>query len=775
MKTSIYARAAVAALAVVGSLTLAAPPAAAADNPAPAVVPALQEWTAGAGSLQLGPSSRIVVPAGASPRLTQLATQLVAEITELTPLRLTTATGSPVQGDIALRVDANASYGAVLANLKPEAYRLATTATSVTITGASDTGLYYGTRSLLQILVRGTTVPLGTAVDYPNYAVRGFMLDVGRKYFTPEFIHSYIRWMGWLKLNTFQLHLNDNEIDSLRPPGTDWSSAYSAFRLKSTNPDFAGLAATDGSYTRADWDSFETTAAAHAITLVPEIDAPGHARAFVKAHPELGLNNGDSDNLDLSKPATTTYMKSVYSEFAPWFKGPALHIGADEYPGNSDLYKTYVNTMAAHIRSLGKQVRIWGGFTEISGNANGYDRDMTVNSWNNGYYSGPAAIADGYDVINSNDGVLYVVPYGGYRPNGLDGPWLYSSWEPNVFGNQTVPAQHARLKGAMPALWNDQVRKVYTELYVHGLIKPTFATLAQKEWSGTKSGTDYAAFTSRVAAVGMGPGVAYIRPVVNPNDLALNRPTTASSQETAGLAPVFATDGEQGTRWASTYSDNQWIQVDLGATKSVGGVVLDWEGAYGKDYDIQVSADGASWTTVSQRRGRTTAGVDTITLTPVNARHVRMQGLARGTTFGYSLFRFEVLAAASTDLARSGTATSSSNETANFTAPKANDGDPATRWSSAYTNGEWLQIDLGSAKTVGRAVLTWEAAYGKDYDIQVSANGTSWTTVATRRGENGGVDDVTFTPTSTRYVRMQGVTRGTTYGYSLYTFELRSS
>ncbi|WP_412543479.1 discoidin domain-containing protein [Longispora sp. K20-0274] len=772
MRSSRVSRvAAVAALAVVAALTVGALPAAAA-NPAPDVVPALQEWAAGTGSLQLTPSTRIVVPAGASPRVGQLATQLVAEVAELTPLRPTTATGTPAQGDVTLRVDPNASYGAVQATLKPEAYRLDTTATGVTITGASDTGLYYGTRSLLQILVRGTTVPLGSAVDYPNYAVRGFMLDVGRRYFTPEFVKAYITWMGWLKLNTFQLHLNDNEIQA---PNGDWTQAYSAFRLKSTNPAFSGLAATDGSYTRADWDSFEATAAAHAVTLVPEIDAPGHARAFVRAHPELGLNGGNSDNLDLSKAATTDYMKSVYSEFAPWFKGPALHMGADEYPGDKGLQRTYINTMAAHIRSLGKQVRIWGDFNSFPGGATGSDRDITVNSWNNGYYSGQNAIDDGYDVINSNDGNLYVVPFATYyHPQGLDGAWLYSNWEPNVFGGETVPAQHARLKGAMPAVWNDLVHATYTELDVHGLVKKSFAVLAQKEWSGTRSGTDYGAFVARVTAVGMGPGVGYIRPVVNPDDLALGRPTTASSQESSGLAPVFATDGEQSTRWASQYSDSQWIQVDLGATRTVGSVVLDWEGAYGKDYDIRVSPDGTTWTTVSQRRGRTTAGVDTIALTPVGTRYVRMQGVTRGTTYGYSLYRFEVLADA-TDLARAGTATASTQETANFPAARAIDGDPATRWSSAYTNGEWFQVDLGASKTVGRVVLTWEAAYGRDYDLQVSANGTTWTTVSARRGENGGVDDVTFTPTTARYVRMQGVTRGTSYGYSLYTCEIRSS
>lgn len=126
-------------------------------------------------------------------------------------------------------------------------------------------------------------------------------------------------------------------------------------------------------------------------------------------------------------------------------------------------------------------------------------------------------------------------------------------------------------------------------------------------------------------------------------DLARGKATTASSAETATLVAANATDGDPGTRWASKYTDSEWIAVDLGAPQSVRRIVLDWEVAAGRDYDLQVSDDGTRWRTVVERRGRTTAGVDTVELPqPVTIRHVRMQGIKRQTTYGYSLYRFEV-------------------------------------------------------------------------------------------------------------------------------------
>ncbi|MEU8202651.1 penicillin acylase family protein [Streptosporangium sp. NPDC049046] len=107
-----------------------------------------------------------------------------------------------------------------------------------------------------------------------------------------------------------------------------------------------------------------------------------------------------------------------------------------------------------------------------------------------------------------------------------------------------------------------------------------------------------------------------------------------------------------------------------------------------------------------------------------------------------------------------------------YPASRAVDGDPTTRWSSSSSDNQYLQVDLGSATTVARALLRWEAAYGAAYSIQTSTNGSTWTTVYSTTTGNGGVDNVRFTPTTARYVRMQGVTRGTSYGYSLYELEV---
>ncbi|MFG2631749.1 family 20 glycosylhydrolase [Streptomyces sp. NPDC048473] len=635
---------------VAGAAEPAARPAAAPNSAPPGVVPALQNWQGGIGHVTLDRHSRIVVPAHAPAGLRRLATQVAEETAELTPVHPRVATGPAHRGDIALRLDGDADLGAVKPELRPEAYRITIGRGKVDIVAAGQKGAYYGTRTLLQSLLGSpdrVSLPVGTAVDFPDYAVRGFMLDVGRRFFTPEYIKSYLHLMGWLKMNTLQLHLNDNEFT---PPDGDWSKMQSAFRLASDNPAFKGLAATDGSYTRADWDSFEDTAAANAVTLVPEFDAPAHARAFIKFKPEIGLNGGKSDHLDLSKPATTAFMKSVFDEFTPWFRGPSVHIGADEYPKQyAEDYRTYVNTIASHVRGLGKNVNAWGSLTRMSGGGTGYDKQITVNSWNNGWYGPKAAIADGYKVINSNDDLLYVVPFANYyHGKGLDGRWIFASWAPNIFGgDQNLPVQDPALLGAMPAVWNDLVHTDYTELQVHGLIEKSFGALAQKMWSPTAAGTDYRDFLNRLATIGQGPGTAYLPdtfPKLDGADLAYGRDATASSSETGSLTAASAVDADPATRWASKYTDDQWIRIDLGAPRTFASVRLAWESAYAKDYDIQVSDDGSTWRTVAERRGVSAPATDTVTFPPTTARYARMHGITRGTKFGYSLYSFEVLA-----------------------------------------------------------------------------------------------------------------------------------
>ncbi|WP_328946032.1 discoidin domain-containing protein [Streptomyces sp. NBC_00250] len=128
--------------------------------------------------------------------------------------------------------------------------------------------------------------------------------------------------------------------------------------------------------------------------------------------------------------------------------------------------------------------------------------------------------------------------------------------------------------------------------------------------------------------------------------------------------------------------------------------------------------------------------------------------------------------AAPTLLSQGKTATASSTEGGAFSASAAVDGDlTGTRWASAWQDAQWIQVDLGSSATLSHAVLNWEAAYGKSYDIQASENGTDWRTVTTVSAGDGGTDNVTLSGTG-RYIRMNGLTRATGYGFSLWEFQV---
>ncbi|MFG1874697.1 PQQ-dependent sugar dehydrogenase [Sphaerisporangium sp. NPDC049003] len=116
--------------------------------------------------------------------------------------------------------------------------------------------------------------------------------------------------------------------------------------------------------------------------------------------------------------------------------------------------------------------------------------------------------------------------------------------------------------------------------------------------------------------------------------------------------------------------------------------------------------------------------------------------------------------------------TASSVENAGTAAANVNDGNAGTRWSSAFSDPQWISIDLGANRSVNRVKLTWEAAYGKAYRIETSTNGTTWTPAYTTTTSDGGTDDLTFTATTARYVRLYGTQRATGYGYSLWEMEV---
>ncbi|HEY2672532.1 MAG TPA: discoidin domain-containing protein [Rugosimonospora sp.] len=263
--------------------------------------------------------------------------------------------------------------------------------------------------------------------------------------------------------------------------------------------------------------------------------------------------------------------------------------------------------------------------------------------------------------------------------------------------------------------------------------------------------------------------------------LSQGRPATASSAENAGTAASAAVDGNTGTRWSSAFSDPQWLQVDLGATATIDQVVLNWEAAYAKSFQIQVSADATNWTTIySTTTGA--GGTQTLNVTGTG-RYVRMYGTVRATAYGYSLWEFQVYGSTggggtpgcgTANAAQGRTATASSAENAGTAASAAVDGNTGTRWSSAFSDPQWLQVDLGGTATICQAVLTWEAAYAKSFQIQVSADATNWTTIYSTTTGTGGTQTLNVTGTG-RYIRMYGTVRATAYGYSLWEFAVHTT
>lgn len=298
--------------------------------------------------------------------------------------------------------------------------------------------------------------------------------------------------------------------------------------------------------------------------------------------------------------------------------------------------------------------------------------------------------------------------------------------------------------------------------------------------SGTCSGTNWT--TGRLKEAGL-----FIRNnMLSPADdfggtptaenIALNKSVTVSSIEDGTLTGPNAVDGNGTTRWASAEGiDPQWITVDLGNTYAINRIKINWEAAYGKNFQVQVSTDNSNWTTLRDVQNNTSLSNDYTGLTGTG-RYVRIYGTARGTTYGYSIYDLEVygtLVGASTNIALNKNVTVSSIEGSGFEGNYAVDGNTTTRWSATlYVDPQWITVDLGASYNISRIKFVWEAAYAKDYLVQVSADNANWTTVKTITGNTALTNDHTGLSATGRYVRMYGTARGSAYGYSIYELEV---
>ena len=451
-----------------------------AQNPCPQVIPALQEWKGAKGSLTLPTQGNIVINSLDAEKLTSTASILAEDLKEMFGWNYIITTGKPKKNDIYL------SLSQPDEQLGKEGYVL-TINQKVNIEAPTPQGVFWGTRSLLQMLFnQKAQLTKGTARDWPEFPNRGFMLDVGRKFFTIDYLKQQIKVLSFYKMNEFQIHLNDNGFPQFFD--NDWNKTYAAFRLESER--FPGLTSKDGSYSKEEFKELQRMAMAYGVNIIPEVDIPAHSLAFAHYKPEIGSKEYGMDHLDLYKEETYRFVDALLDEYLsgeePVFIGPDVHIGTDEYnKKEAEQYRYFTDRYLKYVASYGKTPRMWGGLKWLPGKTPVLAEGVTVNAWSFDWVDPELSIKEGYKLINTCDTYLYIVPGAGYYREFLDHKWLYETWTPWMMNrHQTLPVCTPGVLGGMFAVWNDQCGNGISEQDVHYRSFPAIQVMGERMWKG---------------------------------------------------------------------------------------------------------------------------------------------------------------------------------------------------------------------------------------------------------------------------------------------------
>ncbi len=348
-------------LLVLASLSACRDPAAE-DLPAPVVLPAPVSLVDGVGSYTLD-ADTVLTTSAAGEAVADLLAEALRPATGL-PLDVVVA-DTPADDGISLVLDP-------AADLAPEGYTLEVTEVGATITAADASGLFYGTQTFRQLLPapsfgaafvdRAWRVPVVTIADAPRFAWRGAMFDVARHFFEVEEIERQIDLLALHKLNRLHLHLTDDQ---------GWRieiAAWPELTEVGGNTEVGGGAG--GWYTQEDYAEIVDYADARHVTVVPEIDFPGHANAALSSVAAL---NEDGVAIDpytgtgvistplwLDGPTTLDFVRDVWAEVAALTPGPWIHVGGDEAIGTPAAdYATFVQALQEIADDQGKTLIGW--------------------------------------------------------------------------------------------------------------------------------------------------------------------------------------------------------------------------------------------------------------------------------------------------------------------------------------------------------------------------------------------------------------------------------
>ncbi len=399
-----------------------------------------------------------------------------------------------------------------------EGYRLEINENNIVIAAKNKKGAFYAVQSLLQILPPSSAsseiVLEGVRIeDAPRFSYRGMHLDVARHFFPVTFIKKYIDLMAMLKMNTFHWHLTEDQgwrIEIKQYPKLQEIAAYRKETLLghySDKPHQFDGKKYGGYYTQKEIKEIVAYASKRNITIIPEIEMPGHSQAAIAAYPELGCTGeqievatkwGVFEDIYCTKENTFTFLENVIDEVVALFPGKYIHIGGDEAPksrwknclscqnrikkeGLKDEYELqsyFITRMEKYINSKGKQIIGWDEILE-----GGLAPNATVMSWR-GFNGAIEAAKQGHDVILTPGSHCY---FDHYQSDNENEPLAIGGFLPleKVYAFNPIPEELSREEskyviGAQGNVWTEYIS---TPEKVEYMAYPRAVALSEVVWS----------------------------------------------------------------------------------------------------------------------------------------------------------------------------------------------------------------------------------------------------------------------------------------------------
>ncbi|WP_369174237.1 family 20 glycosylhydrolase [Streptomyces sp. R28] len=457
----------------------------------PVTVPALADWTPAAGSYTYERSARLVADSASERRI---ADTLADDLRDAGHGTAGVVRGGVRPGDIVIDVQPSRT------SLGAEGYELRA-GKRLSVTAATETGAFYGTRTLLQLLAQSDRIPAGRTVDVPRYQERGVGVCACYIHVSMPWLENLVREMAYHKLSQLLLELKVKS--DAHPEANTW-----------------------GYYTKDEIRRLVALGEKYHVEIIPEINSPGHMDPWIENRPDLQLTDSDGNKqpsrLDITRPEAFAYYAGLIDEYAQVFTSTSWHMGADEYMLGSDFAKypqilkyaqdrygpdatpqdafiDFVNRVYAHAAAKGRKLRIWNdGLT--GANTAPVAAGTTVEHWLNVAVKPSRLIAQGYPLMNAAY-ALYLVR-GGFHS---DTKGLYDqSWDPRSFEGERLASRDG-ITGAKISLWPDNGRGE-TENEVAVALWPALRHIAQATWGDPHPDATYAQFATRGTAVGHAPG-----------------------------------------------------------------------------------------------------------------------------------------------------------------------------------------------------------------------------------------------------------------------------